>query len=397
VDANTAVELIGRIGAVPALLQVVSSLTGLRFAAVARVTSDSWTACAVHDGLNFGLTAGSELDVATTLCSVVRDSGRTVVINHASTDPLFCEHQTPKMYGFESYISVPIFRAGGEYFGTICALDPLPAMVNDPKILATLALFAELISSQLEAQEREQKAQNALLDARETAELREQFIAVLGHDIRNPLSSIRMGVETLMRRSQNERDAGILGRIHSSSQRIAGLIDDVLDLARGRLGGGIPVAIEPAPALAQVLGHVVAEVQSAHPEQQIRWSTGPLEPVHCDTARVSQVLSNLLANAVQHSEPGQPVTASASMRGGVFELRVENYGPPIPEDVFPRLFQPYYRGPEGSPRSGLGLGLYIVAEVARSHHGDVDVTSSRENGTVFRVRFPSVPGSPASR
>ena len=111
------VEAVARLEAVPTILRVVTETTGLRFSLVARVTQDTWTACAVHDELAFGLKAGGTLDVATTLCSEVRDSHTPIIINHASEDPRYCTHHTPKIYGLESYIAVPIFLTDGSYFG----------------------------------------------------------------------------------------------------------------------------------------------------------------------------------------------------------------------------------------------------------------------------------------
>ena len=115
-----------RISAVPAILQVLSETTGLRFAAVARVTETNWTAC-VFDRIEFGLKVGGELDVTTTLCSEIHASHQPIIISQVSADPDYCHHHTPQIYGFESYISVPVLRANGSFFGTLCALDPLPA------------------------------------------------------------------------------------------------------------------------------------------------------------------------------------------------------------------------------------------------------------------------------
>lgn len=151
-DLTTAadIEVIGRIDAVPSILQILLESTGLGFAAVARVTQTSWTACAVLDRIGFGLPVGGQLEVVTTFCSEIRASGTPIVIDQASTDQVYCTHRTPKMYGFESYIAVPIVLRSGEIFGTICALDPQPAKLSDPKTLKTLQLFAELIGSQIE-------------------------------------------------------------------------------------------------------------------------------------------------------------------------------------------------------------------------------------------------------
>jgi PAS domain S-box-containing protein len=161
------IQAIGRIDAVSSILNILVESTGLGFAAVARVTETSWTACAVLDRIGFGLPVGGELEVATTFCSEIRASGTPIVFDKASEDAVYCTHPTPKMYGFESYIAVPIILRSGEVFGTICALDPKPAKLSDPKILKSLELFAELIASQLELDETlaELKAEREYLHA----------------------------------------------------------------------------------------------------------------------------------------------------------------------------------------------------------------------------------------
>ena len=121
------VERIGRIAVIPTLLEVVAQTTGMGFAAVARVTRDRWIACGVKDDINFGLRPGDELKIETTICNEIRDSGRAVIIDDVSEDEAFCDHHTPKMYGFKSYISMPIFLQDGAFFGTLCAIDPRPA------------------------------------------------------------------------------------------------------------------------------------------------------------------------------------------------------------------------------------------------------------------------------
>src|SRR5687768_14429082 len=114
------------------MLRVIIEITGLRLALIARVTETRWTCCAVDDQLDFGLSERGELDVATTLCAGVRDARAPIVISHASQDPTYCGHPTPKIYSFESYISVPIVLPDGTYFGTVCALDSRPVDLSAP-------------------------------------------------------------------------------------------------------------------------------------------------------------------------------------------------------------------------------------------------------------------------
>jgi sigma-B regulation protein RsbU (phosphoserine phosphatase) len=215
------IAMIGRLSAVPSILEIVSATTGLRFAAVARVTEDSWTACAVLDKIGFGLTVGDELEVTTTLCHEIRAIHTPIVIEKASEDLVYRGHPTPRIYGFESYLSVPIIRRSGEMFGTICALDPLPAKLRDGKILEMVQLHAELIAAQIDVEEQLVQSHTALASAVETAALREQFIAVLGHDLRNPLFSIISGMRLLERGPAVERSPAILRQMQQSATRMS--------------------------------------------------------------------------------------------------------------------------------------------------------------------------------
>lgn len=368
------ITAIARIGAVPTILRTIRESTGLRFTLVARVLPDRWIACAVHDEIEFGLGVRGELDVATTLCSRVRDTLQPVIIDHVEADPVYCEHPTPKMYGFESYIAVPIFRRNGAYFGNICGLDPLPRQLRDGKTLSMMQLFSELISLQLEAEERHEGDRLELARQREAGRLREEFIAVLGHDVRNPLQAIGTGVDALLRRAADDDERRVLERVRSSTRRIGALVDDLLDLARGRLGGGIALDLDEVGDLEPRLRQVVAEVQALH-SAQIALDAAISDPVRCDPKRMEQLLSNLLSNAVQHGATGSPVHVSIRGGGTALQIDVVNQGETLSEEARRRLFQPYFRAGASRGQGGLGLGLFIVAEIAKSHGGRVEVTS----------------------
>jgi len=244
-DFSADVAAIESIAAVPTILEVVCRTTGMGFAAVARVTEDRWIVCGVRDNIEFGLAPGGELKIETTICNEIRHTGEAVVIDHVAESELFRDHHTPAMYGFQSYISMPIMLADGRFFGTLCAIDPNPAKLDTPEIVGMFKLFAELIAFHLDAHARIAASEAVLIDERRTSELREQFIAVLGHDLRNPLASIDAGAKLLMKTPLNDRAASILGMVQTSVGRMAGLIDNVLDFARGRLGGGVTLVREP--------------------------------------------------------------------------------------------------------------------------------------------------------
>jgi signal transduction histidine kinase len=386
-DFSADIAAVQRTETVSRILEVVCRTTGMGFAAVARVTEERWIACAVRDEIQFGLQPGGELKVATTFCDEIRQSGEVVVIDHVAEDKVYCAHPTPAMYDFQSYISVPIVLADGAFFGTLCAIDPHPARVNTPETVGMFKLFAELIAFHLDAAARLASSAATLLSERKAAELREQFIAVLGHDLRNPLASIDAGATLLLKTPLDERAQTILGLMRSSVSRMSGLINNVLDFARGRLGGGLPLNRNADKPVEPVLNQVVSELRTSAPDRAIETEFTLTGPVNCDRVRLAQLFSNLLGNALTYGAIDQPVRVRAVTEGGVFELSVSNAGDPIPPAAVERLFQPFSRGAVRPNQQGLGLGLYIAAEIARAHDGTLEVASSAEE-TRFTFRMP---------
>src|ERR1700744_1120095 len=145
------IAAVSSIKAIPTILDIVCRMTGMRFAAVARVTEDRWIACSVLDEISFGLKPGGELQVETTICHEIRQRREPVVIDNVAEDDAWRCHATPAMYGFQSYISMPIILADGSFFGTLCAIDPRPVPLKTPKTIGMFRLFAELIAKHLEA------------------------------------------------------------------------------------------------------------------------------------------------------------------------------------------------------------------------------------------------------
>ena len=148
------IAAINSLPAVPTILEVVCRTTGMGFAAVARVTRERWIACSVLDEIDFGLRSGGELKVETTICSEIHESRKPVIINDVDEDVVFKTHHTPRTYGFKSYISVPIILANGTFFGTLCAIDPLPHRLERPETIGMFMLFAQMIAGHLDIEER---------------------------------------------------------------------------------------------------------------------------------------------------------------------------------------------------------------------------------------------------
>lgn len=238
------------------------------------------------------------------------------------------------------------------------------------------------------------RAEHGLLAEIEVSELREQFIAVLGHDLRNPLAAITGGARLLGKEQLSPRGHQILGLLNDSARRMSALIDNVLDFARGRLGGGIGLTLARDP-LEPLLAQVVAELQVARPDIAIQAHYALTEPVECDRVRLGQLVSNLLGNAITHGAADAPVVLDARAGEGIFELSVSNRGLPIPDEAMAHLFQPFFRGKVRHSQQGLGLGLHIAAEIAKAHQGSLTVASSPEE-TRFTLRMPCQQGQLAN-
>jgi PAS domain S-box-containing protein len=219
-------------------------------------------------------------------------------------------------------------------------------------------------------------------------EARDRFIGVLGHDLRTPLTAITMAADQLTNEVETLRPPQIVvvGLIRRCAWRMQRMIADVLDFARGRLGGGIPIAAQPAH-FGEACRDAVTELRAVHPTRRIVLETsGDLVGVW-DVSKVQQVVSNLVANALEHGDDPVRVSVRGEADDVVLEVNNQNLGPPLPAEILPRLFEPFQRGPARSDSAGLGLGLFIVKEIVRAHAGTIEVTSSEAEGTTFTSRW----------
>lgn len=220
------------------------------------------------------------------------------------------------------------------------------------------------------------------------AELREQFLAVLGHDLRNPVGAISAGVKLLHRRATDANSTEILTQMQSSVLRMSELIDNLMDFARVRLGSGIGLERMETSALAEAIERVVEEMRLVSPDAQIETNINLPQPLNIDVSRLAQLLSNLIGNAIMHGDAATAIRVRASHEDDELTISVTNKGAPIPEAVRAKLFQPFFRGEVRPDQHGLGLGLYIASEIARAHAGNL-TASSAEGETSFVLRVPA--------
>ncbi|HEX6031476.1 MAG TPA: HAMP domain-containing sensor histidine kinase [Tepidiformaceae bacterium] len=324
------------------------------------------------------------------LLLVTRDDGLLAVraargVDSAAADrfqePL-TEKLVPHLAGLigaspECFLGVPLVVAGAiKGILVVIRAEPSTETEQDEWLLSALA----------------DQAAAALERSRlgEIGEFREQLIGIIGHDLRNPLSTIEMGAHLLLQRTGlGEVETEVARKIARSAAIAARLIDQLLDLTRSRLGGGITIDQKRFDMM-DVCRQVIGEAELAHPDRPLRVAArGDLIGMW-DRDRMYQVPSNLVGNAVQHGEPRS--TIDLRIDGGETQVLIEvvSRGEPIPPEMLPFIFDAFRKGRtvhQAQPQ-GLGLGLFIAQEIARAHGGSIAATSSENEGTTFSVRLP---------
>lgn len=228
-------------------------------------------------------------------------------------------------------------------------------------------------------------AQNLL---RDRALFAEQMVGIVSHDLRNPLSAILMGVQ-LLGQADNERRTRVLGHVRNSAERAQRLIEELLDFTQARLGSGLSVNLQPMN-LHHVTTRTLDELRLAFPAREITHVSHGEGPCTGDDDRLAQLIGNLVSNAATYGRVGTPIVVRSSIDDGMASLEVSNEGEAIPPGMLVNVFEPMVRGATGSNTiRSVGLGLFIVKEIAKAHGGEMAVTSSAEQGTIFTLRFPS--------
>jgi signal transduction histidine kinase len=302
-DISIDLTAVSEIDAIPTILEVVCRITGLGFAAVARVTADRWVACAVRDEIEYGVVAGGELIVETTICNEQRLTGERIAIDHVASDPRFRDHPTPQRYGFQSYVSVPIILRGGEFFGTLFAIDPKPARVNRPDVVAMCTLFAQLIASHL--------------DQRRHLEDLEAEVARRTADLREDRQSLRALAGRLQRVREDERTT-LARELHDEFAQM--LTTLTLDLA----------AIRRA---------VDGQAQEAGTAETIRGMEHTLETMLGRVHRIVSELRPVIFDALGFSAAATATVAEFERRNGIPARLHADPDLGLPEDIGIALFR----------------------------------------------------------
>jgi signal transduction histidine kinase len=225
---------------------------------------------------------------------------------------------------------------------------------------------------------------------RQEQAVRERLLGIVGHDLRTPLAAISMAATLLLRRGTlGPSDADAVHRIRRGAERMGQMIHHLLDFTQARLGGGLPMRLVSAD-LDALCQEVVGETMTSHPGATLRYSSDGATTVECDPVRWSEVVSNLVGNAIKYGLPTRPIDVSLRTENADVILTVHNEGTPIAPEFLPRVFDPMQRGgvDHAGTAGSLGLGLYIVSEILHAHGGTIDVRSTLEQGTTFTVRLP---------
>jgi len=249
----------------------------------------------------------------------------------------------------------------------------------------------ELLLSRKKLEGAVEEATRLKKESQDRALFAEQMIGIVSHDLRNPLSAIRLGLQLLEKKGVASGQSATLSKVHRAADRATQLINDLLDFTSARIGSGLAVHLEPVE-LHDIVGHAVEELALAFPGHHIAHVRTGAGTAQADAHRLTQAIGNLVANAASYGDPGRDITVTTSIDVSGWRVAVHNWGPPIPPEAQQRLFTPMVRGvAEGSAHRNVGLGLYIVNELAKAHGGQLKLTSTEELGTTFEfgARGPS--------
>lgn len=253
------------------------------------------------------------------------------------------------------------------------------------------ALLTQTTAAEAALKEAKGELAAAYKDAQRRAAFAEQMVAVASHDLKNPLTAIRMAAQLLERGERSDKERRLLGSINSSSERAQRMIADLLDFASVRIGQGIAIRRRSVDLL-KTVDQCVSELRVAFSHAPIRHLSRGGGSVELDPDRLQQMIGNLVANSVAYGDLQHPITLTTELTDGAALIAVHNHGPCIPESLIPKLFEPMTRASDrDDPVRSVGLGLFIVREITEAHGGTITVISNAPCGTTFTIRIPHNP------
>jgi len=421
---------IGNISIIPNLLNVICQTTGMGFAAVARVTDERWITCSVQDNVLFGLKPGDELQIKTTICDEIRQNPKPVIIDNVSEDKEYHDHHTPAMYKLQSYISVPIMRQDGSFFGTLCAIDPKPNSLKEFKVREMFNLFAELISFHLAGIEQAVENKKALEEKTNLLEKTqvkkdeaerlnsdfkkklieknlslekmnselEAFNYISSHDLQEPLRKIQLFTDTIEREEAgnlSEKSKTAFHKIKTSAFRMQNLINDLLIYSKTKFDDR-KFEVKDLNAIAK---DVIEDLTNEFENKNVLFDIKELGKLSVIEFQFRQLLYNLINNSLKFASPDRDliITLSTEITNGelnklapltkYYKITISDNGigfDPLYSDKIFGLFQALHT----KPLKSTGIGLTIVKRIVENHHGFIKATGVLNQGAKFEIFIP---------
>ena len=400
------IEKVRQIPIVPTILDVICKTTGMGFAAIARVTQDRWIACSVQDEINFGLKPGGELEIETTICNEIRDSQRAVVIDDVANSE-YVSHHTPRIYGFQSYISFPIFLKSGEFFGTLCAIDPRPAKLNDAKIIGMFNLFTDLIAFHLQSMDLLSQSNFAVQELSrqltDSADENRQYKYISDHNLQEPLRKIRLFGDMLIAATEAEnlqKAKELAIKVSSSAQRFSMMIKDLSEFSELNYREATFEVINLNKIVTDVSVQLNKELRARNAVLNI----GPLPSILAMPLQIEQLFYHLISNALKFSRRDQipvieifareveghliehPISRGNEVK--YVEIRMEDNGIGIEKSQLEKIFDIFSHLPNDQIPEGKGIGLSYCRRIIRNHGGIIKAQSELNKGTSFSIILP---------
>jgi len=406
------VAMVQRIPVLSTILEVITLTTGMGFAAVARVTMDKWVACGVRDEIQFGLKPGGELKLESTICNEIRDSGKAVIIDHVQEDAEFCNHHTPRQYGFQSYISIPIFLRNGTFFGTLCAIDPKPAQLKNPRIIGMFNLFADLISFHLASLQEMEEARSVLRDSdmqlRNYQDEIRQYQHISNHNLQEPLRKLRLFSDILLsasaRGDQHKVETSAV-KINEFARGFSNMIQQLTDFSSLSLRSA--KSDFEITDLNVIFADIIGRLSLALKEKNTTIDCGILHTITAIPGQMSRLFYHLINNAITYAKKdvapfikiySHDLTPEAVERYP-FLLPARRYceicfidnGIGIEAAQLEKIFDIFTYSSTKAAESGVGMGLAQCRKIVANHRGRIMIHSEPGEGTTLSVILPVEP------
>ena len=421
---------IENISIVPNLLNVICQTTGMGFAAIARVTEDRWITCSVQDNVLFGLKPGDELKIKTTICDEIRQNPKPVIIDNVSEDKDYHDHHTPAMYKLQSYISVPIMRQDGSFFGTLCAIDPKPNRLKEFKVREMFNLFAELISFHLSAIEQTLASKKVLeekthllektqVEKNEAERLNsdfkkklieknlslekmnselEAFNYISSHDLQEPLRKIQLFTDTIEREevdNLSEKGKTAFHKIKTSAYRMQNLINDLLIYSKTKFDD----RKFEVKDLNNIARDVIEDLSDEFENKNVVFDIQELGKLSVIEFQFRQLLYNLISNSLKFASPDRNliITVSAEITNGqldklspftkYYKITISDNGIGFDQLYNERIFG-LFQALHTKPLKSTGIGLTIVKRIVENHNGFIKAEGVLNQGAKFDIFIP---------